>query len=307
MRIAKIDPDTEWVEQRKAYIGASEICAAMGLSKYKSRKKLYLEKKGLVPGFKGNRKTEIGKVLEGTFKIWFEQKTLLSLRRKNCFCIHDDYPWMSCSLDFHIVSSGTPVEMKTTSLSDWDENNVPAEYFWQCQQQMLITGHKTMFLCVYHFNSGNFKIHVVDLDPDACKSLIALGSEFWECVVEGIEPDFAWNDDTDTLPGAVIGKTTVIESPGIINAGKRYIEITDMIKTLEEEKGRISSELKNSLGDSNIGLADRIKIQWNRGGETTKQIFNLERFQKENPEMFLKYNEKTPVKSNQHFRVTQII
>lgn len=53
----------KWAELRTTGIGGSDAGAIMGLNKYASALTVYMQKKG-VDGFKGNKATEWGHILE---------------------------------------------------------------------------------------------------------------------------------------------------------------------------------------------------------------------------------------------------
>src|SRR5258706_11782640 len=62
------------LEQRRKFLGASEIAAALNLDPYRSSYDLWLEKTNRAEGFEGNEHTERGNLLEPVLLTWASAK-----------------------------------------------------------------------------------------------------------------------------------------------------------------------------------------------------------------------------------------
>jgi putative phage-type endonuclease len=307
MKIVYADQDDQekWKEERKKYIGASEIAAAMGLSKWKSARNLFLEKTGQIPGYEGNKRTELGHHMEPLLKKWFEEETGHVLRRRNAFCIHEDFEWMSCTLDFHITGSGIPVEMKTTAFAsdDWKGETIPAEYFWQCQQQLMITDKPYMFIAVYCFQDASFTIKKVEPDMTAMTAIRNLGGQFWQNLKDGIEPGISWNDDRNDFALEITEAVEKANLDSLHSACVRRDELNDLKKQVEQELLDINNRIKFALQEYRYGNSIDYQIQWNRGEKKMETVFNQDRLAMERPDIFKSYCDQLEVNKKEYFRV----
>ena len=299
--------DPNWLSERNKYIGASEIACAMGLSKWKSARTLFLEKTGQIPKFEGNKRTELGHHMEPLLKQWFENETGHALRRKNAFCIHDEYEWMSCTLDFHIQGTLIPVEMKTTAFAsdDWKSNIIPSEYFWQCQQQLMITDSEKMYIAVYIFQTSEFIIKEVLPDMAAMTAIRDLGNKFWDNLKNGIEPGIDWNDDSDDFGLEITEPVKKADLSAHKKLLVRREELKSLEKQIETELAGIDNTIKSSLEGFKFGVSDGYQIQWNRGESEVKPVFNQARFIQERPDIFKAYCDDQEVKKREYFRIVK--
>lgn len=135
------------IEFRESAIGASEVAAAMDLSKYTSRYDLWLVKTGRQKPFEGNAKTEIGNRIEAFIAELYQDRTGRRLRKHNKTLVHPKLPFACCHLDYLILNEPGVCDCKNTEGwgNDWGEegtDNIPIEYVLQGQQQLAITNRQ---------------------------------------------------------------------------------------------------------------------------------------------------------------------
>lgn len=153
-------PDREsWLEWRHTGIGSSDASIIMGVSKFKTRNELLLEK--ALP-FKGDKEQTYiqkrGDWIEKIVRDLFNKNKSEDTKYASVNCESDEFPFMRASLDglqgdnkrfmeVKLLSSITRYKLesgdKTPGLELWelvDDGKIPEQYYPQVQHQMMVTG-----------------------------------------------------------------------------------------------------------------------------------------------------------------------
>ena len=164
----------EWLDLRKTGIGGSDAGTILGVNPYSSPYALWADKTGLVENvFKGNAATEWGNRLERTVAEAFAEQSGCAVVEWPVM-LQGRNTWELANVDFFIVepSEVTPagqvtsvdsepnnisaiLEFKTTGIvgkgnaKGWDNNQVPASYYWQGAHYAMVTGiSQVYFACL---------------------------------------------------------------------------------------------------------------------------------------------------------------
>lgn len=194
---------------RMGFVGASDVPAIIGISKWKTPHQLWLEKTGQKEPDPPNLYTEVGTQLE---PLVLE---LASLRLKaqlftGPMLHHPTEPWMRVALDGLVElpdGETTVLEAKTCSFSKRDggwgpagSEMVPAEYWAQVQTQMLVmraNGHKVeraIIACLFLNRLGDGmekmpQLFSVPFDAVAADGLLERAKTFWARVTSRTWPE----------------------------------------------------------------------------------------------------------------------
>lgn len=185
---AASDNRPEWLLWRHAGIGSSDVPAIMGVSRFKTRQQLLMEKS---TGYRGEDDSNKfiknrGNQVEKYVREFLEKDRGQSLQPFSC--AHKSFPFMRASLD-----GGTPdreiiTEIKLLSIQKPDKINteaegyikwlaarekgiVPKDYYPQIQHQLFVTGAKMCMFVGYKETRGeyfinNSKLVIVEVLPD---------------------------------------------------------------------------------------------------------------------------------------------
>lgn len=298
----------EWLEARKKGIGGSDIAAILGLNKYKSPIKLYMEKTGEAPDeevytvdengafVSGSEAAYWGNVQEEVVAQEFARRTGLKVRRRNAILQHEEHPFFLANVDRLIVGRKEGLECKTASeylKSAWNEEQVPDAYFVQCQWYMNITGFKKWHLAVL-IGGNKFRYFEVDRDDELIEIMNEKALEFWnEHVLKRIPPAFDGSQASSDLlsvmyPESVEGS---IDLPGYLGEKlQKFDELKAQIDELTEIKKTIENEIKGHLGEVETGFIGDRKISW-KSYKSTR--LDSKKLKKEMPEVFDKYAKET--------------
>lgn len=276
----------EWKELRSHYIGGSDAAAVVGLNAFSSPYSLWAEKTKRVPGFDGNLATEVGTYLEEFVAQKFAQETGKKVRKCNQSFLNSLYPFAIANIDREIVGEDAGLEIKTTdslNLKKFSGGEYPENYYVQAVHYMAVTGKKRWYLAVLIGNK-EFKWFTIERDEAEIDALMSAEADFWKLV------------ETDTPP-AVDGTTATTKALKTIYAEskdstcdltafsaelRKYIELKNQIKELEQVADEVANKVKEFMGESSGGECDGFKVSWK---SQTRNTFDRKRFESENPDI----------------------
>jgi len=203
------DDREDWLEKRTAGIGASEMAAVMGLSKWRSAYELALEKMGEIPPVDPSdvEAIEWGHKLEPIIIQTFGERTGRLVRPSGQLLRSREHPWAQCTLDAWTLEPSEvellsieevaankarwqPLEAKTHSayqIADWADG-APEPYFIQVQHQLLVTGaSRGAIACL--IGGARFVWQDIPRDERMIRRIIWHGERFWQRVIDRDPPE----------------------------------------------------------------------------------------------------------------------
>lgn len=195
-----VQDSDEWHAARLNSLGASEVAAVLGLSKWQTPLSVYNAKKG-VPIVIDEDLAYFGHALEPVISGWVSKKhPEVGLLSDGFSARSTKYPWLTASPDrvayFPLDSDQppfdyVPVELKTSSAyskSEW-ENGVPLYYQAQVQVQIAVLDAPYGWLAVLH--GGNSpELFKVPRDDEFIETMVRVTKDFWENnVLANVAPD----------------------------------------------------------------------------------------------------------------------
>ena len=262
--------EAEWLAARRTGIGASEVAAVLGLSRFASPASVWLDKCGLAEPEGEVERLRWGKRLQRPIAEGFAAETGRELLDPGPYTLLRSirYPWLVASPDYFQAHAGLRtvpgvLEIKNASAyakREW-QDEAPVPYQLQLHAQCLVSGLAWGTLAAL---LGGAELVFVDLDarPDIAQWILDDTAAFWRYVqtetpppqLDGSEqttralrrlyptgaagpvvtlPDAAENWDAEILDG----EATIAEIEERVNAAKNHIRaaIGDF------ESGRIPS------------------------------------------------------------------
>ena len=140
-------------EERRKYIGGSDIAAVMGMSRWKTPLKLWLEKTGECEPVDLSKveAVQLGSELEEFVAQKFSKETGKQVRKQSKMYVHKDYPFMIAHVDRLITGTDEILECKTCGShkkDEWEGEDIPQEYVLQVIWYLGITGKKKAYIAV---------------------------------------------------------------------------------------------------------------------------------------------------------------
>lgn len=181
------------LEARRAWIGASEAAAVLGVDPYKTSFQVWAEKTGRLPPWEGNAQTDAGNRFEAAVVDWAEEQ--LGPLRRNVSIGFEGYP-IAATCDA-VTAKQEPVEAKTGGLfgplSDvWGRggtDEIPERYIVQLHVQMLCAGTDVGHLAAFLGGRG-FTMYRVPRSPRLADFIKERLDDWWiRHVVADVAPE----------------------------------------------------------------------------------------------------------------------
>ena len=244
-------------EERKKYIGSSDVAAILGVDKYKSAYDIYLEKTGHLQQIEDdpNEAMEIGVMLEKAI-LHNAEKELgrMILNPERLEFRHESLPIVSHP-DGIVIKSGDVVDAKTsgilTHLTDgWGEDgsdSVPEGIMVQCHVHMMCKKVDTCHVPALLGGRGRVLYHV-----SASKDLLEIIAEkvdvFWTKHVQADTPP------QDSVPSMEVAKLIHREPNKVLPVHQADVEYwltrVEARKAAEEEEENAEAAILAQLVDA---------------------------------------------------------
>lgn len=293
MTVAEMADEKKWLAARREGIGGSDASIIVGLNRWKSPFQLWLEKTGKAEpeDLSGNEYVYWGKVLEEAVANRFCELTGKKVQRRGLLQM-DDYPYIRASVDRMVVGENAGLECKTCNgfaAKEWEDDEVPAAYYVQCQHYMLVTGCERWYIAVL-IGGNHFVWKEIPRNDDEIDLLLQAEIDFWRKVETGIMPEV---DGSESCKDAITaefrgGNAEPLTLPGMaVGIIEQIHKIEDAKKDLENNSEFYKNQLRQLMGDYELGYAGDYKVTWKtQAGRTTVDSKALKA---KEPDIYAKY------------------
>ena len=244
MTVAEMADEKKWLEARREGIGGSDASVIVGLNRWKSPFQLWLEKTGKAEpeDLSDNEYVYWGKVLEEAVANRFCELTGKKVQRRGLLQM-DGCPYIIASVDRMVVGENAGLECKTCNgfaAKEWEDDEVPAAYYVQCQHYMMVTGCERWYIAVL-IGGNRFVWKEIPRNDKEIDLLFQAETEFWHKVQEGIMPEV---DGSESCKDALVaefqgGIAEPLTLPGMA------VWIIEQIRKIEDAK----NDLEIKCGD----------------------------------------------------------
>lgn len=245
-------------EERMKYIGGSDISAVMGMNRWKTPLKLWLEKTGeLEPDDLSKvEAVQLGTELEEFVAQKFARETGKQVRVQSKMYVHPIYDYMVAHVDRLITGSDELLECKTCSAfkkEEWDESNIPQEYVLQVMWYMGITGRKKAWIAVL-IGGQSFKYKEVEFDQELFDVMVERAKSFWESVQNNVTPEITLNDGETLREMFPKSSGDIVEDMEADTEIAYRQELKEAISQQQEELKLVEAKIKNRI-QNNLGIS----------------------------------------------------
>ena len=273
---------------RNLYIGGSDLAIIMGISPFKSRFDLLLEKAGYKENdFTGNEYTEFGHIIEPKIRDYINET------EKDKFT---ENKIIDGDLRYHSdgVNKTTVLEIKSTSQIKENVEDYKI-YLVQLLLGMQMNNKKKGKLAVYE-RSNDFntefdkeRLTIYDINIKDYKELL----EDINLAIEQFRIDLEKVKENPFITEEDLQPKEVIELSNQILALEEHLTI---YKRIEKEQKELKNKLKSAMQEHGIKkwtTPNGTKITLVDDGEDKEiEVFNEDNFKKDNEELYKKYLEK---------------
>jgi putative phage-type endonuclease len=301
MTAAEIENREAWLKVRNDSIGGSEAAAIVGMNPWKSEYTLWLEKTGQSQqeDISENECVHFGTILEQVVADEFCRREGKKVRKCGLFR-SNKYPFMTASFDRLLVGEDAGLECKTSNAfkrEEWDEGEIPPNYYVQCQHYMLVSGLPRWYITCL-IGGNHFVSWVVERNDDDIAALEQAEIAFWDKVQRHIMPEVDGSESsTDSLKKMYKGGQAepVMLPQESMDLLKRLDELKALKADIDSQTKDIQNKLCAMLGDNEIGIIgegdNERKVTWKTvNGRVT---IDSKKLKKDLPDVFEKYSKKS--------------
>lgn len=262
-------PMLEWRQIRKNFLGGSDAAPVIGLSRYKSPIGVYFDKTEEAVSDFDSQKMRAGRMMEPIIAAMFAEDTGKHVVRQPFFYAHPEHSFMGANVDFGIYGENAGLECKNSAYrKDWEDGNVPDEYYLQCNHYMAVTGADRWYLA-YLIDGWDFHYTTIERNEKLIETLIAQESDFWYThILPRNPPAFDGSDSATELLKVMFPSETAGSEPAEIPSDFDCLwvevdEITKQEKALENRKKEIKNQICAIIGDRSTGMSPNYIFTWN--------------------------------------------
>ncbi|MGH9151351.1 MAG: YqaJ viral recombinase family protein [Acidimicrobiales bacterium] len=216
---------TDWLGWRRQGIGASDVPAILGLSKWASPWSVWAEKVGLLPlDDTQSDYAEFGHYAEAMVGPWFQDRTGLFVAGEQMQMEHPLEEWRRCTVDGLVFESPNAEthhvdmalglhQIKTRGPGRrWEE--IPLDIAAQEQWEMHVSGLPRAWVSVLH--GRRLAIYELERDQADIDFIVGKVGAFWhDHVLAGIPPELDGHDATLAALAAIYPEATPKSSVAI--------------------------------------------------------------------------------------------
>jgi putative phage-type endonuclease len=276
---------TEWLANRRNYLGASEVAAVLGKDPFRTPASVWAAKVHGEPSDNDNDAMSFGRDVETAIANLYTRRTgveLCGIDNTDVVC-HPKHDWIGATLDRWIKKDGIaiPHEIKNVGSYNWYEKyqtweeDPPINYVIQVQTQCACTGADHGFL-IGMFPGYQLAVARIEYSQEFWDAAEPKLVEFWEAVKRREPPEPTVGDDLDALKRVLVPveKKTVELTDADSAVFDRFEIVKKEIKILSDKKKLLEACIRVALGDAEYGtLPDgrRAKVSIiNRAGYTVE-------------------------------------
>lgn len=262
----------EWLLQRRAGLGGSDLGAILGLSPYRTPVDVWAEKTGRAPGQEETLQMRFGTYAEEFVAREYTVKTGHAVQRFTSMLHHASAPVLG-NVDRLVIPEGQKIashkteirtdrglECKTANAfaafnaDDWGEegtDQIPPSYLVQCATYMALTGCSLWDLAVL-FGNQEVRVYNLKRDADLEGEIIARASEWWDRhIIADVPPEPTCESDIKRLYPS--------DNGGAIEANPKTLELITRAWRLKEQIAALEVELDGDKKAGSIGVIGSIK------------------------------------------------
>lgn len=301
----------DWLSERRKGIGGSDAAAIMGMNPWRSPLAVYMDKLGLAPEIKATEAIRQGNDLEDYVARRFVEAFEASndrkaVRRCNKILRHKEHDWMLANIDRDVAGEDAGLECKTTSpynKTPFDQGEVPANYYWQCQHYMAVTGASHWYLAVLVHGKA-FHIFDIARNDEHIARLIEAERAFWfDNVLAEIPPLPSGSDGDDDMV-ALLPASREPDEVADLQDMDTDITLMDVLKdeqdAIEQRIKAIRQRIVMTLDGAEAGRTNRWEISYKP--QTTERL-DSKRLKTERPDIAAAF---TKVSTSRVMRVKEV-
>jgi len=297
---------TKPAQDRRGFLGGSDIAAMLGISPWKTPYDLWEEKMGISAETEDDEQRakvlKRGKRLEPVVMEMLQDEYDLIITDRNLVHVDSEYEWMRCEIDFEYIAvidaeeigNGDVKTVHPYAAKDWGESGtdqVPTYYVAQFQWGMMITDRKVCVV-VALIGADDLRVYYVHRDEEIISMLRQRAIKFWkENVVAGVPPPVQSASDAAKILAKFDGVAVV--APDDVRKMISHLKgVKAAEKRLALKREQFESAIKLTLSlatsgsqDGRFALTDEAGMVLATWNPQTSERVNVKALRSEYPEV----------------------
>jgi putative phage-type endonuclease len=240
------------LRERLTGLGGSDCAVALGLSPWKTRFQLYLEKRGEAPPVAINEAMRWGTILEPIVLAEYERRTGRSILAPTTILRHPTHAFMVANFDGFVEEDGRIVEAKTARVAEgWGEpgtDEIPPHYLLQTMHYLAVAERELADVVVL-IGGQDFRIYEVARDEELIAMIVDGEARFWEHVERAEPPEpMTLEEASQRYPISRGGQ--VVATPEIMDACRALQMARVRIDQHTQDKDKAELAIKRFMADT---------------------------------------------------------
>lgn len=259
-----------WLAERKDYLGASEVAAALGLSPHEGPLDVWARKLGIVGPKAATVAMDLGTVAEPIILARYVKRTGAILAQPGT-TTHLLDPWLRATPDA-IADGKRNVQAKLVIHSrdawgpeDAGADGVPEWYLVQVQIEMEVIGLRETDVAALVLGEEMPRIYRVERDPELAGALVEQARDWWVRYVEPRDPDIF--PDASGSMDTLRARFPRVERP-LLPAPAEFIDLAAQYATARAAEGAARAEKERIAPLLCARIGDAEGLEW-PGGKAT--------------------------------------
>lgn len=286
------------LKKRSTFLGCSDAAAVLGLSPYKTRADVWLEKtERVVPPPLESGPATWGTILEEPVAKYWAKQTGLKVRKTSKHYQHKGHPFLVGHLDRTVDGTDRFLEVKTASTwkaDEWGEtgtDNIPLGYRLQLASYFALTRFKFAELACL-IGGQDFRMYTIERDDALVQKVVESLAGFWtEYVLGDTEPPPLSIDEAKSLwPVHEPDKFVSVQiDDELVGKWERWHAVGELLADLSKERDEIEAAFAERMGDSEalycVGMEQDLASFKNE----SRALLDQKRLRSDKPHLFREY------------------
>jgi putative phage-type endonuclease len=281
---------------RQEYLGASEIAAALGLSKYRTPHDVWLLKTGRATPLPPNNNMMRGISLEPLVINMLKEQDGFNIAETQAEYSHPDHPFIKGHVDGLLPDKDAVLEIKcprSIAYYQLQTKGVSTDYKVQAQVYAGLTGMSRVVLVNFCADVWDKFIIEMDFDKDVYEAIIEQAAEWWHnYVVKDVPPPAVSIDDSEAGSSEPVADDEAGRVEVIQREDREWLSWAARMREVEEIYKEVSALRESLLQEGFEGLAGKAPGKYEGGGvrlsiwpTPARETFNFKAFRQANPDI----------------------
>jgi putative phage-type endonuclease len=245
------------IATRESGIGSSDCAAAIGVSPYKTRYELWLEKTGqaTAPDLDEVERVQWGNHLEPIIAERYAAREGVKVARVNQTQVHPEIPYLLSHIDRRVVGKDMILECKNASeyygskaFGEEYSDQVPENYLVQVTHQLIVNRKQLGDLAAL-IGGNRLRIYRIHLDDELANLIVDRCRYFWNCVVTNRAPDPLEVAELELMYAQDSGQMKTVDA-SVFAIWQRYHELQEAHKKFSDEINSVKDQLRFAIAEA---------------------------------------------------------